>query len=140
MVVMLMRILTTSLQHVITLKELNLRQKRWLELLKDYDMSVLCHPIKANVAAYALSHITMGSVFHINESKKYLVKYVHRLSISGVILEESPNFDFMVHQNSESLLVVDVNSKQHLYQPLMDLQELVLGKINKSLSLGGMVS
>ena len=109
-------------------------------MLKDYNMSVLYHTGNANVVADALSHITMGSVFHIKESKKYLVKYVHRLSRSGVILEESPNFDFMVHQNSESLLVVDVNSKQHHYQPLMELKELVLGKINKSLSLGGMVS
>ncbi|WMV37439.1 hypothetical protein MTR67_030824, partial [Solanum verrucosum] len=33
---------------------LNLRQRRWLELLKDYDMSVLYHPGKANVVADAL--------------------------------------------------------------------------------------
>ncbi|WMV38677.1 hypothetical protein MTR67_032062, partial [Solanum verrucosum] len=36
-------------------KELNLRQRRWLELLKDYDMSILYHPGKANVVADALS-------------------------------------------------------------------------------------
>ena len=35
-----------SLQYVFTQKELNLRQRRWLELLKDYDMSVLYHPSK----------------------------------------------------------------------------------------------
>ncbi|WMV29510.1 hypothetical protein MTR67_022895, partial [Solanum verrucosum] len=35
--------------------ELNLRQRRWLELIKDYDMSVLYHPSKANVATDALS-------------------------------------------------------------------------------------
>ena len=33
-----------SLQYVFIQKELNLRQRRWLELLKDYDMSVLYHP------------------------------------------------------------------------------------------------
>ena len=64
MVVMLMRILTTSLQHVITLKELNLRQKRWLELLKDYDMSVLS-PGNAIVVADALCLMTMGCVSHV---------------------------------------------------------------------------
>ncbi|KAL4386863.1 hypothetical protein GQ457_09G025380 [Hibiscus cannabinus] len=36
-------------------KELNLRQRRWLELLKDYDLSIEYHPGKANVVADALS-------------------------------------------------------------------------------------
>ena len=44
-----------SLQCVFTQKELNLRQKRWLKLLNDYDMSVLYNPGKANVVADALS-------------------------------------------------------------------------------------
>ena len=43
----------------------------------------------------------------------------------------------MVHHNSESSLVVEVKSKQHLDQPLMELKELVLCKINESFSLGG---
>ena len=42
-----------SVQYVFTQNKLNLRQKRWLELLKDYNMSVLCHPGKANVVADA---------------------------------------------------------------------------------------
>jgi hypothetical protein len=44
-----------SLKYIFTLKELNMRQRRWLELKKDYDMS-LYHPGKANVVADALSH------------------------------------------------------------------------------------
>ena len=35
-----------SLQYVFTQKDLNLRQRIWLELLKEYDMSVLYHPSK----------------------------------------------------------------------------------------------
>src|SRR5688572_26991763 len=57
-----------SLQYVFTQKDLNLRQRRWLELLKDYDMSVLYHPAKANVVADALSRLSMGSVSHIEDS------------------------------------------------------------------------
>ncbi|WMV45422.1 hypothetical protein MTR67_038807, partial [Solanum verrucosum] len=49
-----------SLQYVFTQQELNLRQMRWLELLKDYDMSILYHPGKANVVADTLSRISMG--------------------------------------------------------------------------------
>ncbi|WMV37327.1 hypothetical protein MTR67_030712 [Solanum verrucosum] len=35
-----------SLQYVFSQKELNLRHGRWLELLKDYDMSILYHQVK----------------------------------------------------------------------------------------------
>ncbi|GJS34963.1 putative reverse transcriptase domain-containing protein [Tanacetum coccineum] len=38
-----------------TEKELNMRQRRWLELLADYDCEIHCHPGKANVVADALS-------------------------------------------------------------------------------------
>ena len=44
-----------SLKYISTQKELNLRQRRWLELIKDYDMRLHYHPGKANVAADALS-------------------------------------------------------------------------------------
>jgi hypothetical protein len=38
--------------------DLNLRQRRWLELIKDYDLGINYHPGKANVVADALSHMT----------------------------------------------------------------------------------
>ncbi|KAG8483033.1 hypothetical protein CXB51_021970 [Gossypium anomalum] len=44
-----------SLKYLLTEKELNLRQRRWIELLKDYDYSIEYHPGKANVVADALS-------------------------------------------------------------------------------------
>ena len=40
-----------NLQYVFKQRELNLRQRRWLELLKDYDMNVHYKPSKANVVA-----------------------------------------------------------------------------------------
>ncbi|GJV79212.1 putative reverse transcriptase domain-containing protein [Tanacetum coccineum] len=45
-----------SLQHILDQKELNMRQRRWLELLSDYDFEIRYHPRKANVVADALSH------------------------------------------------------------------------------------
>ncbi|KAL4026703.1 hypothetical protein IC575_015142 [Cucumis melo] len=38
-----------SLKYFFTQKELNMRQRRWLELVKDYDCEILYHPGKANV-------------------------------------------------------------------------------------------
>ena len=43
-----------------TKKKLNLRQRRWLELVKDYDCSINYHPSKANVVADALSRKSSG--------------------------------------------------------------------------------
>src|SRR3954462_13363495 len=44
-----------SLAHIFTQRDLNMRQRRWLEYLADYDFSLQYHPGKANVAADALS-------------------------------------------------------------------------------------
>jgi hypothetical protein len=44
-----------SLKYIFTQKELNLRRRRWIELIKDYDLEIQYHPGKANVVADALS-------------------------------------------------------------------------------------
>ena len=40
-----------SLKYLLTQRELNLRQRRWLELIKDYNLVIDYHPEKANVVA-----------------------------------------------------------------------------------------
>nr|GEZ11605.1 putative reverse transcriptase domain-containing protein [Tanacetum cinerariifolium] len=44
-----------SLQHIFSQKELNMRQRHWIELFSDYDCEIRYHPGKANVVADALS-------------------------------------------------------------------------------------
>nr|GEU88874.1 reverse transcriptase domain-containing protein [Tanacetum cinerariifolium] len=44
-----------SIQHIFSPKELNMRQRRWIELFSDYKGKIRYHPGKANVVAYALS-------------------------------------------------------------------------------------
>ncbi|GJU50426.1 putative reverse transcriptase domain-containing protein, partial [Tanacetum coccineum] len=48
-----------SLQHILDQKELNMRQRRWLELLSDYDCEIRYNPRKENVVADALSRKEM---------------------------------------------------------------------------------
>jgi len=48
-----------SLKYLFDQKELNMRQRRWMEFLKDYDFELLYHPGKINVVADALSRKTM---------------------------------------------------------------------------------
>jgi hypothetical protein len=45
-----------SLKYIFTQPDLNMRQQRWLELIKDYEMEVHYHPRKANIVADALNH------------------------------------------------------------------------------------
>jgi hypothetical protein len=47
-----------SLKYIFTQLDLNMRQRRWLELIKDYDLEVHYHPGKANVVVDTLSHKT----------------------------------------------------------------------------------
>jgi ribonuclease HI len=44
-----------SLKYIFTQSDLNMRQRRWLELIKEYDLQVHYHHGKANMVAYALS-------------------------------------------------------------------------------------
>ena len=51
-----------SLKYLFSQKELNMRQRRWIELLKDYDYRILYHSSKANVVANALRRKSYGSM------------------------------------------------------------------------------
>ncbi|KAH0758120.1 hypothetical protein KY290_021613 [Solanum tuberosum] len=106
-------------------KELNLRQRRWLEFLKNYDMSVHYHPGKANVVADALSRLYMGSVAHMEEERKELVKDVHRLTRLGVLLMSITYSGVPVQNGSKSSLVVEVKEKQDSDPILLELKGAV---------------
>jgi hypothetical protein len=45
-----------SMKYIFTQSDLNMRQRRWLELIKDYELEVHYHPGKANIVADTLSH------------------------------------------------------------------------------------
>ena len=65
-----------SLKYIFDQRDLNLRQRKWLKLLKDYDCTILYYPDKANVIADALSRKSMGSLAHIAIQKRQMVREV----------------------------------------------------------------
>ena len=73
-----------SLQYLFTQKELNMRQRRWIELIKDYECTIEYYPRKANVVADALSRKPMSSLSHLRAV--YLPRLIELRSL-GVRLE-----------------------------------------------------
>ena len=78
-----------SLKYIYDQWELNLRQRRWLELFKDYDCNILYHSGKANVVVDALSRKSMGSLSHVLVHQRPLVKEVRDCLNDGVMLSIS---------------------------------------------------
>ena len=68
-----------SLKYIFYQRDLNLRQRRWMELLKDYDCSIFYHPGKANVVVDASSRKSAGSFAHISTERRSIIKELHEL-------------------------------------------------------------
>jgi len=95
-----------SLKYLFSQKELNLRQRRWIELLSDYDCEILYHPGKANVVADALSRkqVTVASL----RSQWNLIEQMSQFHIS--IREEK--FGFLATLGIESNLLARIRDAQ----------------------------
>ena len=102
-----------SLQYIFKQKELNLRQRRWLELLKDYDVDILYHPGKANVVADALSRRSMGSLCDVRPEKKGMARELQRLASLGVRVVDSGSSGATIQNSAVSSLVAEVKERQY---------------------------
>ncbi|GJT88063.1 retrotransposon protein, putative, ty3-gypsy subclass [Tanacetum coccineum] len=76
-----------SLKYIFTQRELNMRQRRWLELLKDYDTNIQYHPGKANVVADALSRKS-GMIAGIKVEEE-IIRDLERLDIELCVRGQS---------------------------------------------------
>jgi hypothetical protein len=77
-----------NLKYFFTQKEINMRQRRWLELLKDYDCTINYHPGKANVVADALSRKNIaGNVSAMFITKKELLLDLERAGVEMMVGE-----------------------------------------------------
>jgi hypothetical protein len=88
-----------SLKYIFTQSELNMRQRRWLELIKDYELEIHYHPGKVNVVADALSRKSQVNLMVARSMPYELAKEFDRLSLGflnnsrGVTLELEPTLE-----------------------------------------------
>jgi ribonuclease HI len=88
-----------SLKYIFTQSELNMRQRRWLELIKDYELEIHYHPDKANVVADALSMKSQVNILATRPMPFELAKEFDRLSLrflnntQGVTIELEPTLE-----------------------------------------------
>ena len=109
-----------SLQYIFTQKELNLRQRKWLELIKDYDCTIEYHLEKANVVANALSRRPESSLSHMRSG--YLPLLVD-LRALGVILEAEDSESLLATFHVRPLLVDQIQAGQLQDPQIIKLKE-----------------
>jgi len=101
-----------SLKYNFTQKELNMRQRRWLELMKNYDLTIHYHPGKANVVADALNRKSRGSLAALLTSQASLLKELVKMQIevqikkpttrTSQINQINTNFIFMIRSRKHN--------------------------------------
>ena len=117
-----------SLQYVFTQRDLNLRQRRWMELLKDYDVTILYHPGKVNVVADALSRKagSMGSLAHLQVSRCPLAREVQTLANDFMSLEVNEKGGFLASVEARSSFLDKIKGKQFDDEKLSRIWDMVL--------------
>jgi hypothetical protein len=110
-----------SLKYIFTQADLNMRQRRWLELIKDYDLEVHCHPGKANVVVDALSQkLQCNSVMmdsHIDtlcdELSKMKIEVIPSSALSHISVEVALQDHIVMAQLSDKGVQI---IKENLHQ------------------------
>jgi ribonuclease HI len=87
-----------SLKYIFTENDMNLRQHRWLELIKDYDLGINYHPGKANVVADALSRRKYWNATFAKRIRPELhkeIKYLNLVIVNAatVTMEVEPTLE-----------------------------------------------
>jgi hypothetical protein len=110
-----------SLKYIFTQSELNMRQRRWLELIKDYELEIHYHPGKANVVADALSRKSQVNMLAAHPMPYKLVKEFDRLSLKflnntqGVAIELEPTLEQDIRKGQK-----DDEKINEIWQLIMD--------------------
>ena len=102
-----------------------MRQRRWLELLKDYDCNILYHPGKANVVADALSKKLSSNLTHISMERRHLIQEMHKLVDQGLRMKITKSRGLIAKFKIRSILRDMIKVAQSRDSELLELMEKV---------------
>ncbi|GKC99222.1 putative reverse transcriptase domain-containing protein [Tanacetum coccineum] len=118
-----------SLQYILNQKELNMRQRRWIKLLSDYDCEMRYHPGKANVVADALSRKEGEKPLRVRAlvmtvypdlSERLLWAQTEAMKEERVKVENLRRLDLIMHESHKSKYSIHPGSDK-MYQDLKKL-------------------
>ncbi|XP_038904298.1 uncharacterized protein LOC120090653 [Benincasa hispida] len=125
-----------SLKYFFTHKELNMRQRRWLELVKDYDCEILYHPRKANVVADALSRRVAHSVALITRHT-HLCRELERAEIAVAVGKVMTQLALLSVRSSLRQKIIDAQQGDpHLEERLHRVESSQDGEFSVSVEGG----
>ncbi|GJX82274.1 putative nucleotidyltransferase, ribonuclease H [Tanacetum coccineum] len=87
-----------SLHHIFSQKELNMRQRRWIELFSDYDCEIHYHPGKVNVVANALSRKE-----RVNPKRVRAINVPLKGDVRTLIMDEAHKSKYSVHPGADKM-------------------------------------
>jgi hypothetical protein len=127
-----------SLKYIFTLKDLNLRQRRWLELIKDYDLEIHYHPGKANLVTDALSR--KGHTELVKEFERLNLKVVAHaegitLEAQSTLVKEFERLNLKVVAHAEGI-TLEVQSTLEQEIRKWQLEDAGIRKIKESMKQG----
>nr|GEY44416.1 reverse transcriptase [Tanacetum cinerariifolium] len=103
-----------SLKYIFTQRELNMRQRHWLELLKDYDINIQYHPRKANVVADALSRKS-GMIAGIKVEEE-IIRDLERLDIELYVPQKEDSEIWTIVENLDEQTEFRLDEDDVLWQ------------------------
>ncbi|GJT14007.1 putative reverse transcriptase domain-containing protein [Tanacetum coccineum] len=132
-----------SLQHILDQKELNMRQRRWLELLSDYDCEIRYHPRKANVILSAQSEARKEENF-INEDLRGMINKLEPRAdgtlclnnrswipclgdLRALIMHESHKSKYSIHPGSDK-----ISQKLHFIKEPVEIMDREVKRLKQS--------
>jgi hypothetical protein len=106
-----------SLKYIFTQSELNMRQRRWLELIKDCDLEIHYHPGKANVVEDALNRKTFCHCLTIRAPDTTLCQEMESLNL-GIVQQ-----GILTNVKLESVLLQRIIDTQRTYKGMKYIHE-----------------